>query len=63
MSVSEYTREICRRLCCERFLDMELERLDRKAAIITRRPMTEAEAVRDAEDKEASLRMLEAAKP
>lgn len=61
MSVSDYTREVCRRLCYERYLNMEIERLDRKAAIMTRRPLTEAEAARDAEDREASRRMLGAA--
>ncbi|HTI78957.1 MAG TPA: hypothetical protein VL614_00750 [Acetobacteraceae bacterium] len=63
MSVSEYTRRICRRICYERYLEMEIARLDRKAEIMHRRPLTEGELARDAEDKAASQRMLEAACP
>jgi hypothetical protein len=45
----------------ERYAEMEMARLDRKAAIMHKRPLTEAEATLDAEERKAALRMLDAA--
>lgn len=40
---------------------MEDERLGRKAEIMSRRPLTKAETVRDTEDREDALHILEVA--
>lgn len=61
MTVSAFTRAICARICAERYVEMEIGRLDRKAAILASRPLTESEVRWDKEAHEDALRMRAAA--
>jgi hypothetical protein len=57
--ISNFTRDICRMLCIERAVDMEIARLDDKLKIMRERPLTESETRWDKERHEDSVRMFE----
>lgn len=59
--ISDFTREICRTLCVEKAIDMEIARLGRKAEIMRRRPLTEAERADDEREQAAAGRLVEIA--
>lgn len=59
MAVSEFTRNICRRLCVEKAVDMEINRLSDKAEMLKRQgSLSPSQASRDQARREEAQRMV-----
>lgn len=59
--ISEFTRRWCQALCVEKAIEMEIERLGEKAAIMKQRPLTTQEMKRDSERRAEAGRLIEIA--